>query len=118
MGALQCGQDLDQDQVQEPRLFKSHEQYSHIAKGGKYIYVARDPLDAFVSFYNFLPGYMGLRTDDITMQQFTNAIFAGVSHSGNIWNHYLGWLKHHDDPNVLWVFFEDLKDDLEGQVAR
>jgi len=90
--AFQCGQDLNSSQVREPRLFKSHEGAAQIAKGGKYIYVARDPLDAFVSFFNFLPGYMGLTTDDITMKQFADAIFAGVSHSGNIWNHFLGWV--------------------------
>lgn len=40
---------------------------STIAKGGKYIYVARDPMDAFVSFYNFLPGYMGLQVTSLPL---------------------------------------------------
>jgi len=124
--ASQCGQDLDAEQVNEPRLFKSHEAHHLVAKGGKYVYVARDPLDAFVSFFKFMPGYMGLQGDDITMTQFANAIFAGaagtdsegVSHSGRIWDHYMGWYEARNDPNVLWVFFEDLKQDLEGQVKR
>jgi len=28
------------------------------------------------------------------------------------------WYKRRDDPNVLWVFFEDLKEDLDKQVKR
>jgi len=116
--AKQCGQNLDEDQVCEPRLFKSHESWETIAKGGKYVYVARNPLDAFVSFYRFLPGYMGLASDDIDYDIFTEAIFAGASHSGTIWNHYLGWYQQRDSPNVLWVFFEDLQKDLEKQILR
>ena len=38
--------------------------------------------------------------------------------SGRIWDHYVGWYEARNDPNVLWVFFEDLKQDLEGQVKR
>lgn len=48
-------------QVANPRVFKSHESFADVPKGGKYIYVARDPLDAFVSFYKFLPAYMGIQ---------------------------------------------------------
>jgi hypothetical protein len=47
--AKDCKQDLDDDQVASPRVFKSHESYASVAKGGKYIYVARDPGDAFFS---------------------------------------------------------------------
>ena len=57
-----------------PRLFKSHEPWEHIAKGGRYIYVARDPLDAFVSFHKFLPAYTGLQPGDISHEQFAAAI--------------------------------------------
>ena len=39
-------------------------------KGAKYVYVARNPEDAFVSFYQFLPPYVGLRGDDLTMEDF------------------------------------------------
>jgi hypothetical protein len=58
--AHDCGQDLDADHVANPRCFKSHEAWETIPKGARYIYVARHPLDAFVSFYHFLPDYDGL----------------------------------------------------------
>lgn len=116
--AKDCGQDLNADHVASPRVFKSHEAVGTIAKGAKYIYVARDPSDAFYSFYKFLPPYMGLQDGDITMEDFSQAIFANVSHSGQIWHHYLGWWERRNDPNVLWVFFEDLKTDFDAQVRR
>ena len=55
---------------------------------------------------------MGIENTDgiaITMEQFASAIFAGVSHSGLIWNHFVSWWKVREQDDVLWVFFEDLK---------
>jgi len=111
-----CGQDLNAPQVAMPRLFKSHETFQDVAKGARYIYVARNPLDAFVSFHKFLPAYAGLRPDDISMETFADAIFAGASQSGQIWNHFLSFYERKDDPNVLIMFFEDMKEDLEACV--
>lgn len=105
-------------QVANPRLFKSHERFNTVPKGAKYIYVARHPLDAFVSFYHFMPAYMGLPPGAVSMPEFADAIFAGVSVSGGIWGHYAAWWARRHDPNVLWVFFEDLKDDLPSAVLR
>lgn len=55
--AKDCGQDLNAPQVATPRLFKSHEAYNLIPKGGKYIYCVRNPLDVAMSFYEFIVGY-------------------------------------------------------------
>lgn len=116
--ALDCKQDLDADHVASPRVWKSHEAWGHVAKGGKYIYVARNPLDAFFSFYKFLPSFTGLQPGDIDTEAFAAAIFAGASVSGQIWDHFLGWYEQRHDANVLWVFFEDLASDLPAEVKR
>jgi hypothetical protein len=112
--AHDCGQDLSAPQVAVPRAFKSHATWPNICKGGTYIYVARDPVDAFYSFYKFLPSYTNLQLGDITQDQFADAIFAGASHSGQIWDHFLGWWEQRHNPDVMWLFYEDLKDDLPG----
>eukprot|EP00511_Aplanochytrium_stocchinoi_P012291 CAMPEP_0204876514 /NCGR_PEP_ID=MMETSP1348-20121228/47682_1 /ASSEMBLY_ACC=CAM_ASM_000700 /TAXON_ID=215587 /ORGANISM="Aplanochytrium stocchinoi, Strain GSBS06" /LENGTH=128 /DNA_ID=CAMNT_0052033289 /DNA_START=565 /DNA_END=951 /DNA_ORIENTATION=- len=54
------------------------------------------------------------------MKEFSDAIFAGVSHSGGIWNFFDSWYSALLDPDVdvLWIFFEDLKADLEAQVRK
>ena len=60
---------------------------------------------------------VGAGAGDITYEQFAEAIFAGASHSGQIWDHMLGWWEQRHQPNVLWVFFEDLKTDLRKEVG-
>lgn len=116
--ALDCGQDLDADQVADPRVFKSHERTGTIAKGGKYIHVCRDPRDALVSFWRFLPAYMAVPPGDISIEEFTDAIFGGVSLSGGVWDFFTDWWQWKDEPNVLWVCFEDLKSNLKAQIRR
>eukprot|EP00930_Biecheleria_cincta_P054998 TRINITY_DN41371_c0_g1_i1.p1 TRINITY_DN41371_c0_g1~~TRINITY_DN41371_c0_g1_i1.p1 ORF type:complete len:336 (+),score=53.78 TRINITY_DN41371_c0_g1_i1:52-1008(+) len=116
--ALDCKQDLDADQVGNPRVFKSHERAGDIAKGGKYIHVCRKPEDAFISFYRFLPAWAGIPPGAISVEEFATAIFGGVSHSGGIWDFFAEWWERRNDPDVLWVCYEDLRDDLKGQVER
>jgi aryl sulfotransferase len=116
--ALDCKQDVNADQAGKFRVFKSHEAYDSIAKGGRYIHVCREPKDAFVSFYRFLLPFVALPEGSIPVEQFAEAIFGGVSHSGGIWDFYVSWWEQRDNPNVLWVCFEDLKADLKGEIAR
>merc|ERR1712194_355951 len=116
--AHDCGQNLDADHVANPRVWKSHEKAKDVAKGGKYIHVCRNPEDAFISFYRFLPAFFGMAPDEITVEEFATAIFGGVSHSGGIWDFYVDWWDRRKDPDVLWIAFEDLKGDLQGQIRR
>lgn len=118
--AQDCGQDLAAEHVADPRLFKSHEPAEKIARGARYICVARDPRDALVSFYHFLPSYAcpDLPQGSISIDEFTDGVFAGVSHSGYIWDFMLGWWRKRREREVLWLFFEDLKEDLPREVRR
>ena len=47
--------------------------------------MARDPIDAFLSFYKFMPAYVGLAPGDITQEEFCDAIFDGASQAGQLW---------------------------------
>ena len=55
--AYDLGMDLDAPQVARPHVFKSHLTWHEIPKGGRYIVVFRDPIDAMVSLYRFLDGW-------------------------------------------------------------
>lgn len=116
--ALDCGQDLDADQACKPRIFKSHEAWADIAKGGRYVYICRHPADALVSFYNFLPRYM--HCEGISVEGFSKAVFGGLSHSGGIWGHFVGWIEaaRKMPDTVLILTFEDLKRDLRREIER
>eukprot|EP00927_Polykrikos_kofoidii_P073452 TRINITY_DN69490_c0_g1_i1.p1 TRINITY_DN69490_c0_g1~~TRINITY_DN69490_c0_g1_i1.p1 ORF type:complete len:328 (-),score=51.98 TRINITY_DN69490_c0_g1_i1:44-1027(-) len=116
--ALDVGQDLDADQIAEPRIFKSHERAPDIAKGGRYIHVCRDPFDAFVSFYRFLPAWAAIPDGAISPEEFAEAIFGGASHSGGIWDFFTEWWARRGDQNVLWVCYEDLHSNLREQLVR
>jgi len=122
-----AGWDLNAPQGFTPRMFKSHEPFEKVGKSkgtaredvgeAKYIYVMRDPADAFVSFWHFMPSYMGLLPGDISATTFCDAIFAGTSCAGTIWSHMLGWYPVRQHPNVLFIHFETLLENLEEQVA-
>ena len=105
--------------VANPRVFKSHCPRDKVAKGAKYIYVARNPGDVLVSFYHFLIPYFKVSVDDIPFEVFSDLFFFGAKSShGFFFNHLLGWWEVRDDPNVLWLFFEDLKEDLPQCVEK
>lgn len=36
----------------------------------------------------------------------------------NIWTHFLSFYKRKDDPNVLWLFYEDLLADREKCIVK
>lgn len=116
--ATDCGQNLDADHVAEPRIFKSHEAWDAIAKGGKYIYVCRNPADALLSFYHFLPRY--LHCPEVSIEAFAKAIFSDLSHSRTIWSHLVGWiraaLQHPND--ILVLTYEDLKTHSKREIKR
>ena len=61
--AYDCGQDLEDEQiVDSPRIFKSHQLLSAINSGGKYLCIVRDPAATLMSWFAFQkakgrPGY-------------------------------------------------------------
>ena len=109
------------DEMPSPRYFKSHTPY-HMMPGGvphtspaKYIYVARNPKDAAVSLYfhtRRLPIFEYTGPWDHFLQLFTG----GKVEFGLWFDHILEWWKHKDDPNVLFLKYEDMKKDLLGAV--
>lgn len=60
--AWDLGQDLDDEQVAFPRIFKSHQLLSAVNSGGKYLCIVRDPAATLLSWFAFQkakgrPGY-------------------------------------------------------------
>ena len=110
---------IPQQQVANPRLFKSHCTYEKIVKGGKYIYVARNPKAVLMSFYQFLLPYFQVSLEDVPFKDFVIDFYLRHgSLSGSIYKHFLGWWNVRESKDVLWVFFEDLKEDLPKCVEK
>jgi len=98
-----------------PRMFKTHGNYKLCPKGGKYIYIARNPKDTLYSLYHFIHDLFGI-TENVPIEDFYIHYYVdrfGTGHDiGNVWDHFLGWYPHRTDENVLWLHYEDLLEDL------
>lgn len=117
------GEFADIAKVPSPRLIKSHLPYSIIPKGSsdgtkcKYIYIARNPKDVAVSYFHFTVSLKSSGNGYNGPWEFFSKLFIDGNVGWNKWSdHVLGWWKHKDDPNVLFLKYEDLKKDLPSQV--
>jgi methylamine dehydrogenase accessory protein MauD len=104
------------DALPAPRVFKSHLSYRKIPKGPcNYIYVARDGKDVAVSYYHFQKTHMGFKG---TFDEFFERFLKGEVRYGSWFRHVRGWWQHRDDPNVLFLRYQELIDNLPGCMRR
>ena len=108
-------------QPAELRVFFSHLPYHRIPKEGKIIYCVRDQEDALYSFYKFLDSLYVLR-GQVSLPIFANTIMkSGRYDHGDtamVLNGLLVWWEHRNDDDVLFLFFDDLREDHAGCVRR
>lgn len=111
------GIDLDTEQPALPRAFKSHHAWDEIPKGCRYIVSFRAPEDAALSFVRFMEGWFlepgAVRPDDAVLE---DLVELDPDHQYSYWHHLTTWLTRRDDPQVLLLTFEDMKEDLPGAV--
>lgn len=79
--------------------------------------------DVVLSFYNFLNGWF-FDKDTIDLDAFVREFWLtcdSPSHSpdcASYFHHVISWYERRNDDNVMIVFFEDLKENLEREVRR
>ena len=112
------------DAMPSPRPFFGHAAYDMVPGGlpssspARYIYVARNPKDVMVSYYyhyvsgNGLFEFLGTLTWEIFFKLFMD----DKTYFGSWFDHVLEWWKHKDDPNVLFLKYEDMHKDHPGAV--
>ena len=107
------------DQLPSPRIMRVHLPY-HLTPGGqphgtniKYVYIARNPKDQSVSAWHYnetqlskyhrgIPSTWDKFFIDFIEAKGVNAVFGG-------WlSHVLGWWEHRDEPNILFLKYEDM----------
>jgi len=113
--AHDMGVDPEAPQVAAPRVFKSHLGWDEIPKGGRYIVVLRDPVDAMVSLYRFFEGWW-FETDTIPPDAFAEYYLGRAG--GGYWGHAASWWRQRRRREVLLVTFEEMKRDLPAVVDR
>ena len=108
------------EELPSPRMFKVHLPYE-LTPGGlphttraKYIYLARNPKDVSVSEWYFsqtqLKKFVKVESCswDVHMGEFLEQEGLAIAFGGWV-NHVLGWWKHRDESNILFLKYEDLK---------
>ena len=103
-------------QPAEPRIYFTHHTYESIPKGGKLIYCFRDQKDALYSLALFVDSVAALkgRVSLPTFIEFSTDLHWTADNLRGL----LGWWEHRHDEDVLFLFFDDLKEDHTGCVKR
>jgi hypothetical protein len=118
---LELAADLDQDPNAEqrgnPRAYKTHLPWGMLPKGGRTIYVLRDPEAVLVSFYHFFSGWF-FEPGAFDLETFALDYLLSRDGGADYWVHLASWWPHRDDPEVLYLFYEDLVADRSGEVRR
>jgi hypothetical protein len=116
------GLDLDAEQRANPRVFKSHLDADRIPKGGRYIVSCRSPQDAAFSMYKFMEGWIlepgALSADDFIRGTFIEPGNEPGSSGGDYWTHLASWWALRNEPNVLFMAYEHMKEDLTGTIRK
>ena len=105
----------------DPRLFRSHMPYQ-LAVGGepaanpcKYIYMARTPKDVVCSYYNYAQDF---DTYQGPWDHFLSLFMEGKTWFGDWFDHVHGWWDQRDSENILFLWYEDMKADYEGELKK
>ena len=115
--AYRVGNDFDIEQKYQPRCFHTHTWYEMCPKGAKYILVYREPCAAFYSYFNFFQNKY-FQQGEITLDEFVKTLCLCPSEKMrvNYFDHLLSWWPRRNDPNVLFLLYEDMLEDLESAV--
>jgi hypothetical protein len=104
------------------RFWKSHWwPRDHLARNGKskFIYVARNGLDVCVSFFHHIKGFPLYEYSGDLNDFFEKFMDDGKSLDFGSWWHHVGeWWKRRNDPDVLFLFYEDMLADPKACVRK
>lgn len=74
-----------------------------------------------LSFFHFLQGWF-FEEGEIQLDQFLQEFVlargkpTNVMQNASFWDNIASWWPHRQDPNVLWLHYDDLKEDLPACV--
>jgi len=105
------------------RLFKTHCWADHCPPFQRTIVVIRHPEDVLMSFYRFFEGWF-FEPGTVSLDAFADEFWLarGVPpckmQNASYFVHLISWYKQRNNPGVMFVCFEDLKENLEHEVTR
>uniref|UniRef100_A0A1E1X9D6 Putative salivary sulfotransferase n=1 Tax=Amblyomma aureolatum TaxID=187763 RepID=A0A1E1X9D6_9ACAR len=102
------------------RLFTTHEPLTRdkINAEAKYVYVARNPWDSCVSFYHMVTTLSMFNFRDGSFEDFFDAFMRGDFGYGDYFDHVACGYALRNEPNVLFLTYEQLKSDTKSAVLK
>lgn len=87
------------------------------ADGFRLVPVFRDPTDVLLSSWRFTTELIGMNHSQVPITDFAKLLYwSGEIHA--LYANLADFWVRRDHPDVLLLFYDDLKDDLEGSVGR
>lgn len=68
-----------------------------------------------VSYYHYCQLVHNM---ECTLEEFSELFLHDKAPIGPIWRHYLGFWKKRNEPNILFLKYEDLKRDLKSNIRK
>ena len=113
--------DVEVDQKYFPRCFKALA-WSSPKDKGKYIVVLRNPYSVAYSDYKYHGNWL-YQSGEVSSEEYVLEYW--ISNSSHVnpklksyFYHVVNWCAHRQNSNVLFVFYEDLVEDLNSGVRR
>ena len=102
------------------RLAKTHLHYDmlNLTKGGKILYVARNPKDCLVSFYHFSKSFEEFHFADASFDVFFDLFLNGRVFFNDYFDHLRSWLPHATDSNVCFLTYEQMIDNPRDAILQ
>ncbi|XP_029377079.1 sulfotransferase 6B1 [Echeneis naucrates] len=109
------------DKAPSPRFLGTHLHPDNIPtsfyeKKTKMVVIFRNPKDTLVSYYHFCNNNPVLPIQ--SWDSFYSSFLSGDVSWGSYFDHALAWEKRIDDPNIMIVTYEDLKEDLSKGIHQ
>ncbi|XP_077538488.1 sulfotransferase ssu-1-like isoform X2 [Haemaphysalis longicornis] len=103
-----------------PRIVKTHLPFKLVpfSSAAKYIYVIRNPKDCCVSFYHHTRTIPAYKFHDGTFDEYFEIFLDGRTDFGSYYESLRSWYAKRDEPNVLFLTYEGMHEDVSGSVLK